>query len=359
MGVGIDLYRQRIGAFAACVKCRCPSERYGAYCPESVWDEWTDFSARMLICTVALCAAYGYAMVWQAIYASNCVQSVRAAMVGNDVSGHPTMQTTTSDFTFVAYSINLSGILILGGDIELNPGPIERADVDEIMNSLASTLIQRMDEMTKGIKEVRDQVSGIDQKLSKIDSDISEIKRKMEAQETKIEKVVNEQDELRRSVQHLEERLEEREVRDRRDNVLLYGVSEAGSDLHEDCAAVFAKVVSDVLPTPLDAKDLVRAHRVGKRVPGRTRPLIARLLRTSDKFAILRRRSDLREKNIGVSCDLTVKQREELQRARDNGFFAYFKAGVLHTEERRSQQDTGRRVTRSQTTEQSRGAADR
>jgi len=102
-----------------------------------------------------------------------------------------------------------------------------------------------------------------------------------------------------------------------------------------------------MLAAPLQQADIVRAHRIGKRAAGKTRPLIACMARSSDKLAILQKRTELKSKNIGVSSDLTTKQREELNQARNEGFFAYFKGGVLHKETRRQPPDTSRPLTRS------------
>ena len=144
------------------------------------------------------------------------------------------------------------------------------------------------------------------------------------------------QDEVRRTVMAIEKKQEQQEIRDRRDNVLLYGVPELGDDTHENCETKFVQIVNEVLPTPMQASDIVRAHRVGKRAAGKTRPLIARMLRSVDKLNILQKRKELREKGIGVSADLTNRQREEIRRAREDGYFAYYRGGILHKEERRT-----------------------
>ena len=120
--------------------------------------------------------------------------------------------------------------------------------------------------------------------------------------------------------------------------------NEGGS--HENCEEKFAEIMNSVLAPPLQASDIVRAHRVGRRTAGKARPLIARLLRSTDKTRILQSRKELKDKNVGVSSDLTVRQRAELKQARSDGYFAYFRGGVLHTEERR-QQPSDRPWTRS------------
>ena len=152
----------------------------------------------------------------------------------------------------------------------------------------------------------------------------------------------------------LEEKIEQQDQRSRRDNILLYGIPEpdvtASHGHPEDCVNSVVTSVNDVLENPLQASDIARAHRVGKRREGKTRPVVAKLLRSDDKVAILPKRQELKAKDIGVSSDLTETQRENIRHAREEGYFAYYRGGVLHTEERRNGGDsTDRRQTHSAT----------
>ena len=79
----------------------------------------------------------------------------------------------------------------------------------------------------------------------------------------------------------------------------------------------------------------MRVHRVGKYAAGKMQPLIARMMRSIDKLTILGKRKELREKNLGETGDLTVRQSDELRQAKVDRFFAFFKGGVLRKEERR------------------------
>ena len=351
MGVDIVSYRCRIGAFAMSVRSRRRNVQCDLYCPVSEWDYWTDLSVRMILCTVWLLAMYGYGMCWKALLTSNCVQSVSVAMMGRDVPEHDAMQPPRSSATNVGYDVDLSGLLLLGGDVELNPGPVEREDMAEIVAGIVGEhndkLMQKMTEMAVEMKKISSEVVHISQKLSDVERELNTIRNKMEAHEAAIDSLEDERDDINRALKEVEERLEEREVRDRRDNILLHGVHEAEGIEHENCEETFVNTVNAVLPEPITVKDIVRAHRIGKYASGKSRPLIAKMTRSADKLAILRKRDDLKKKGLGVSGDLTVKQREELRQARSDGYFAFFKGGKLHTEERRPQHGSDRPVTRS------------
>jgi len=342
-------YRRRIGVFAMCMRPRGSRACFGEYHAESKWDAWTDISARLMICTFFLAALWGSGMCGQMILSSNCVRGIADAMMGSDVFSHPIEYAEASSSSSFVYEVDRVELLILCGDIELNPGPVGREEMEEIAASIVERLSKKMDQMTVEIKSVQHDIGKLSEKLLKIERDVGAIQRQVDEQEVAIDLVADGQKTTDRLVKELADCLEDREIRDRRDNLLLHGVPEAGTDDREDCEARFVEIVNDVLPNHLQVSDIVRAHRVGKRAPGKTRPLIARVARSTLKYTILQKRKELRERGIGVSGDLTQKQRQAIQRARSEGLFAYYKAGVLHTEARRPQADVGdgRPVTRS------------
>ena len=132
----------------------------------------------------------------------------------------------------------------------------------------------------------------------------------------------------------IEERAEEKEIQDRRDNVILHGVPERENGEREDSVNTFVNTVNLALHSPIRATDIAHSYRLGRPGQGKPRPLLARVVRSAVKFAILGCRSELKEKGFGVSGDLTPKQRQELQKARAQGLVAYYKGRVLHTEAR-------------------------
>ena len=141
----------------------------------------------------------------------------------------------------------------------------------------------------------------------------------------------------------LARQLEEGDIRDRRDNILLFGAAEGRQGQgREDSEEVALRIVNQVLPTPMQPRDIVGAHRVGRADPNKTRPILVRFAKTSTKIATLQKRKELRERGYGVSQDLTPKQRDQIRQANDQGLFAYFKGGVLHTEVRHTPTDSSR-----------------
>ncbi|KAK3762994.1 hypothetical protein RRG08_041610 [Elysia crispata] len=76
-------------------------------------------------------------------------------------------------------------------------------------------------------------------------------------------------------------------------------------------------------------EDIQRVHRLGRPVNNKPRPIIVRFLLFEDKLIVLKSRTDLKIINLGVSNDLTIKQRQELKKLRESGKRGYYTNGRL------------------------------
>ena len=269
-----------------------------------------------------------------------------------DVSQHQTpLPVDMSSLTSTVYDYDRSWLLILSGTVELNPGPMEREEMEELLASFGEKMMKRMDDISRDIKSdmksIKTDINLMTGKLEKVENDVAALRSQMIEQEEQLDSIAEMQQHVEERLNVMEAKIEDQESRDRRDNVILHGVPELEGNGPDDCEERFLTTVNSVLPSPLRPSDIVRAHRLGRRVQGKTRPLIARMIKSSQKTAILQRRKDLRDKGYGVASDLTAKQREQIQQAKSRGLFAYFKGGVLHTEARRQGPTSSRPVTRS------------
>ena len=129
-------------------------------------------------------------------------------------------------------------------------------------------------------------------------------------------------------IRFLEDRSIDQEARSRRNNIVVFGVDETE---RENCVDIVRKEVLEKCGVR-SGEVIERAHRVGRPVRGKSRPLIARLLDYTVKERVMRARRDL-PKHIRVGEDLPFPIREarkqllpDLKAARDQGkdaFFAY------------------------------------
>ena len=70
-------------------------------------------------------------------------------------------------------------------------------------------------------------------------------------------------------------------------------------------------------------------HRLGRPVNNKPRQILVRFLQFEDRLSVLKSRADLKIINLGVSNDLTIRQKQELKKLRDSGTRGYYKNGRL------------------------------
>jgi len=360
MGIDVQTYRLRIGVH--CGRNRLKRKmRITSYCAESKYDPLTDISCRMMICTLFLACMYGYGLIILNLatssFISGMVSAFRGDVFSTGVFGHAIAE---QKCTSLHYHADLAMLLILSGDVEVNPGPgLERKDLDQAIKSLREALMQGMEKRQKHatdsllveMKRMNDSVQCMAEKLVEMQNELRDMRKKMECQEDFIQHISNQQAEMNHRLEELEKRTEFQEQRNRRDNVILYNVEDQRDETNEESENKFLEVVNGVLPSQLKDRDVRRVHRIGKPDPGKKRPLLACLARSADKFAILQSRQKLKDKGIGVSSDRTIEQRRRLREAREAGDHAFFKGGEMHVVP--GQKDSRDRIqTRSSTMSQ-------
>ena len=367
MTIEVPVYRARIGLFAA--SCKPTRPRSGSSGKEKNRRGKFVFSLALclhaVICVAILTGFAATSCYERSMIAAAAVSGVGGAMLSESACMMTsTLHALPSGITSVAYTFDRSQLLLLGGDIEEDPGPLEMEDLENFGKVWMAQLMEQFQGVVnEGNKKLHYELSILNAKVSKIENDLSSLKERIGEQEEAIDSLERAQFEAAAALNEVEEKVEQQDQRSRRDNVLLYGIPEPDADSHgnpEDCVGTVASTVNKVLENPLQACDIARAHRVGKHREGKTRPVIAQLIHSADKVAILRKRQDLKAKDIGVSSDLTETQRENIRRAREEGYFAYYRGGVLHTEERRAGSvPADRRQTRSATRGRGGGRSDR
>ena len=364
MGIELQLYRARIGCHAArashSIKLLIPDSTRCVVTCAALMD--------MAILLGLLCGALSFALASSHV-SVGLLTRVRA--VGNTVSSvsqckYFTRRSDTHDMaaernlwggtsalniSFLncmlaeGYQWNQSSLLTLAGDIEVNPGPVEMCDLEAAMKSLRDSMSE---DTGRALNAMAEKLAGEIQKLSccmqtvtdqlaGIRNELSEVKNKLVYHEEFMEHISDRQVEIDTRLKKMEDNIERQEQRSRRDNVILYNVPEAEKETFEDSEKKFLETVNSVLPDHLDPRDIRRAHRIGKAVSGKTRPLIACMNRSADKYSILHAREDLKRKGVGVSSDRTVSQRAQLREAREAGL-------QVRTERNIITQDTNHRV---------------
>lgn len=110
-------------------------------------------------------------------------------------------------------------------------------------------------------------------------------------------------------VEFLALKVDDLENRSRRNNLIIYGLSESSD---EDVRTLEAKVRDDIFKKILgiEIDSIERVHRIGRKQSQRTRPVIIRLFNFAEKTKILSSCFKLKNTQISISEDFSKKVRD-------------------------------------------------
>ena len=222
--------------------------------------------------------------------------------------------------TGLRIALLISLCIILSGDVESNPGPETLAEVMTELKAMRREIERNFQELRHDISTLKTDLRAVNEKVDKNRQDIDSV----------YDDLYNDIRILRSSVSNLEKQLEDQERYSRRDNVIIHGIPHHTGETPTSTRDTLLKVLNEnVTDKVWTDSDFVRVHRL-KTKHAERQPIIARLVRTDDKFLILNARPKLKEAELGVSNDLTPAQRNELNSLRQEGKRGFFKNGRLH-----------------------------
>ncbi|XP_077516735.1 uncharacterized protein LOC144127664 [Amblyomma americanum] len=219
----------------------------------------------------------------------------------------------------------LNQLLALSGDVELNPGPNTRHQVQDSLPDVQSKQLEDMFAILETLNTRTAKIQ-LDQKafIKSIDDlrksqlkieDLSEMNKRLtnvEHQTVTIDETEKEVHPFQQLVvqlssenSQLRARLSELEDRQRRDNLLFYGIPDAQSGSWAQSEEKLVKVLSSCLEIPTSEILIDRAHRLGEFASKKCRPIIAKFLSFKVKQRILLNFSKLKDEKITLSEDFS------------------------------------------------------
>jgi len=253
-----------------------------------------------------------------------------------------TVVTHNTSVEFLTYrNATRIDLLILCGDIELNPGPGDN-HTDDLIKEMGASLSAQMTRMSDEVRTMSGNLHTLSSRLDALNDDLH-------SKQEQINDVKSRTDSLEDEVTQLKKQLEYQDITSRRDNIIFYGVAEAdGKEFEDDCVRYIVKTLNkhDSMKT-WTANDFSCAHRLGKRGVDQTRPrpLLAKLIRSREKHNLISSkvmRSRLGKDGIRMNDDLTTKQRTTLNSLRQDGQVAYYRGTRLMRRARQRDGETTR-----------------
>ena len=133
------------------------------------------------------------------------------------------------------------------------------------------------------------------------------LEAKLAVQEHVIDELVKDRDRLRTEVDDLSQYT-------RRTNLLFHGIEETDNEKSDD---IELDIVNNTMNLGLSLDDISRSHRLGKKVPDRTRPIIARFITYRKRKSVFDAKKKLKGKRVVVTENLTSSRYDLYKKCKD------------------------------------------
>ncbi|XP_077564631.1 uncharacterized protein LOC144180103 [Haemaphysalis longicornis] len=235
--------------------------------------------------------------------------------------------------------VHVVKFLLLGGDVELNPGPptpdpkVQDNEVLLAIGRLTEPLDERHDNLLASIEEVKNNQKVLDNKVSDLTTRLANLEEKVNAFEN-----VSEESRLDCSVASairsenaaLRARLDDYEDRSRRDNLIFHGISDTAAETWSDTEEKVRAILSSSFEMLLSDDAISRAHRLGAFVADKCRPVVVRFASFKVRDTIFSKKAKLRNTNININEDFCKATRTARKKLTDFGKASGQKYSVKH-----------------------------
>lgn len=242
------------------------------------------------------------------------------------------------------------------------PLPLNQSSMNTVTSDQFFTLIQRLDSIDSrlvqldSIKSAVDKITvrldNVDQKVIALDKQFTELERSRQFDSSNMEQIMKKQTEIDSmlvKMKALEQQQTDQErtiksditdlkCRNMRDNLLFFGIPEVKGEKDTDCT----DKVLDLIETQLEIQNakaeikLHRAHRIGRFIQTKTRPIVAKFAYYPDREKV-RLNANKLERPYGISqqfpAEVMATRRSlvpVMLEARKQGREAYIKVDKLY-----------------------------
>ncbi|KAM7313020.1 uncharacterized protein ISCGN_002941 [Ixodes scapularis] len=215
-----------------------------------------------------------------------------------------------------AASIVIRIMLLLSGNVEMNPGPFTQEQTKRILEvlELLPGIHKNQDVILAEMAAIKQTQTSVEEKLTSVFSTLESLKKdvtSLKSLETKVQQIQVASTELAEQFNQLANSHDDLENRYRRNNLIFYGVNE---DTNETWATSETKVLQlceTVLGIKIDHSHVERAHRLGRHNAERSRPIIVNLSSFKTKQTILSQTPKLKNSGISIGEDFSANVRHE------------------------------------------------
>ena len=198
---------------------------------------------------------------------------------------------------------------------------LKSEDCVVILCNCVQNLEKRMNEMCAMTEVTKaSQIKGeqelveLNKSISAINEIFQEYQKDKKEKEEKINNLESKVTEMSNKIENLEKVIDDQEQYSRRNCLLIHGISETDG---ENTDELVLNTVQNNMEITLSPGDIDRTHRIGKKVSGKTRPIIVKLARYNMRHKIFVNKKRLKGKKISITESLTAARMKKLNEARD------------------------------------------
>ena len=204
-------------------------------------------------------------------------------------------------------------------------------------SSLKEFFATFVENTNKRIDDLIEKVSTITTSLEFTQGELKDLK----AQTLSIADKTDNIDQICEKIDQLEKKTDDLENRSRRSNLCFDGILEDAKEKWEDTEKKLHNLLANTMNISTDEYTIERAHRVGRKVDGKSRPIVAKFNNYKIKEQVLKNKKSLAGTNIYVREDFSEKvlaKRKDLlpkmyeERKKGNVAYLRYDKLVVHPE---------------------------
>ena len=207
----------------------------------------------------------------------------------------------------------------------------QRLAFEGSLKTFLDSVSARIDNVLSQVVEVKTTLASALQRLDKLESAERALKDEFNQIET--------------TVHDLDDKADYLENQSRRNNLRVDGIPEAPTETWEVTEAALRCSIIQDLGVPLaqvEAIKIERAHRTGRRIANKPRPIVVKFLSYKDRELVLKKARSIKPRGVKFREDFSsriidarIAQQAELLRQRSLGKIAYFSYDKLIVHDRR------------------------
>ena len=192
-------------------------------------------------------------------------------------------------------------------------------------------IFERFSDLERSVNNLHIELKTLSERSRIIEEKTNEFEKAMDFENAELEGLKKKDKKNEDKIKELEDKLLYQEVYNRRENLRFFGVPESTTGVQNTFSVMHNFLKEELNMENAENIEFQRAHRIGKKKPGETRPIIVRLLKFPEREMVFRRARELEgETDVKVYSDLPkeISERRKkkwprLKKAREEGKIAF------------------------------------